>query len=81
MKLKRFRLNALSAETLRQKEMNAIVGGNSCGCGCAYEDRGGSSFANNMNANYKNGYTSNNICNIVERTDYYMQVVCRPKAS
>lgn len=38
MKLKRFRLNALSAETLRQKEMNAIVGGNSCGCGCAYED-------------------------------------------
>lgn len=27
MKIKRFKLNALSAEGLRQKEMNAIIGG------------------------------------------------------
>lgn len=30
MKIKRFKLNALSKESLRQKEMSAIVGGTSC---------------------------------------------------
>ena len=41
MKIRRFKLNALSAETLQQKEMNVIIGGaDSCGCACAYEGMG-----------------------------------------
>lgn len=59
MKIKRFKLNALSGEQLRQKEMNAIIGGDTCGCGCLYAGRsGGSSTADNQNANYKKGYFS-----------------------
>lgn len=59
MKIKRFKLNTLSAEGLRQKEMNAIVGGDTCGCGCLYEgQKGGSTTADNMNANGQKGYFS-----------------------
>ena len=54
MKIRRFKLNTLSAETLQMKEMNVIIGGaDSCGCACAYEGMGGSSFSDNTNANYK----------------------------
>lgn len=81
MKIKRFKLNALSAEGLRQKEMNAIVGGNSCDCSCAYEGNGGSSTSDNMNANYKYGYESNNTCNFTSLSEYGWEPVCRPKAS
>lgn len=55
MKIKRFKLNVLSAEKLRQKEMNAIVGGRACGCSCYYANSGGSSSTDNMNANYAVG--------------------------
>lgn len=56
MKFKRFKLNALSAEQLRQKEMNAIVGGyRACSCSCYYADKGGSSSSDNKNANYNLG--------------------------
>lgn len=65
MKIKRFKLNALSAEGLRQKEMNAIVGGNSCGCSCAYEGQGGSSTSANMYANYDLNTSSSYGCNQV----------------
>lgn len=65
MKIKRFKLNALSAEGLRQKEMNAIVGGNSCGCSCAYEGHGGSSTSTNMYANYDLNTSSSYGCNQV----------------
>lgn len=59
MKIKRFKLNVLSSESLRQKEMNAIVGGNICGCGCLYAGQpGGSTTAANKNANFSNGYFS-----------------------
>lgn len=83
MKLKRFKLSALSSEQLRQKELSAIVGGNSCGCSCAYSSpsQGGSSSSDNMNANYKYGYESNNSCSFVARTEYGYEPVCRPKAS
>lgn len=81
MKIKRFKLNVLSAETLQQKEMDAIIGGyESCGCACAYEGYGGSSFSDNKSANYNYGYTSNT-CNFVEYSSEGMEVVCRPKAS
>ena len=53
MKIKRFKLNALSIEGLRQKEMNAIVGGNSCGCSCYWANQGGSSIDDNNMANYQ----------------------------
>jgi len=45
MKILRITLNALSAESLRQKEMDAIIGGKSCGCSCYWENQGGSSVA------------------------------------
>lgn len=56
MKIKRIKLNALSAEGLRQKEMNAIVGGTRiCSCSCYYANSGGSSSSDNKNANYALG--------------------------
>lgn len=59
MKIKRIKLNALSAEKLLQKEMNAIIGGDTCGCGCLYEGKpGGSTFSENASANGKAGYFS-----------------------
>jgi natural product precursor len=59
MKIKRFKLNKMSGERLHQKEMNAIIGGDTCGCGCLFQGKpGGSSTADNKNANYKNGYFS-----------------------
>lgn len=71
MKIKRFKLNALSAEGLRQKEMNAIVGGNSCGCSCAYEGQGGSTTSANMYANYDLNTQSTYGCNQVMKDDEY----------
>lgn len=74
MKIKRFKLNALSAEGLRQKEMNAIIGGNSCGCSCAYEGQGGSSTSANMYANYDLDTFSTYGCNqIMLKENYAME--------
>lgn len=82
MKFKRFKLNALSAEGLRQKEMNAIVGGSdSCRCSCYYQYSGGSISSDNMNANYNYGYNSNNTCNLFVKTESGLDVICRPKVS
>lgn len=63
MKIKRFKLNALSAEGLRQKEMDAIVGGQTCGCSCYYANTGGSSSYCNSGANYATGGMSPVGCN------------------
>lgn len=63
MKIKRFKLNALSAEGLRQKEMNAIIGGKSCSCSCYWAGKGGSSIDDNNMANYKCNYASVHGCN------------------
>ena len=59
--IKRFRLNSLSADELKQKEMDAIRGGYSdsdCGCGCIYQDSNGSNIYDNGNANKDYGYSS-----------------------
>lgn len=69
MKFKRFKLNAISAEGLKQKEMNAIVGGKACGCSCYYANTGGSSSYCNSGANYSKGYTSTTGCNDYLTTD------------
>lgn len=63
MKIKRFKLNALSAEGLQQKEMSAIVGGNDCNCSCYWANQGGSPDGANMSANYNYGYSSTQGCN------------------
>ena len=64
MKIRRFKLNALSAEGLRQKEMNAIVGGYAtCRCSCYWENKGGSTSGTNMSANANHGYYSIEGCN------------------
>jgi len=63
MKLKRLKLNVISAESLRQKEMNAIVGGKSCTCSCYWETKNGSSSGTNMHANYRIGGYSSQGCN------------------
>ncbi|WP_082231322.1 TIGR04149 family rSAM-modified RiPP [Segatella buccae] len=80
MKIKRFKLNALSAEGLRQKEMNAIIGGNSCGCSCAYANSGGSSTSANMSANYGYDTSSSYGCNQVTKDDYGLGVVIQNHA-
>ena len=61
--------------------MNAIVGGNNCGCSCYYANNAGSALEDNMIANYSYGYESNNQCNFIAMTEYSSEVVCRPKAS
>ena len=63
MKLKRFKLNALSAEGLRQKEMDAIVGGKVCTCSCYWYGQGGSPSGTNTYANYGYGTSSQEGCN------------------
>lgn len=63
MKLNRIRLNALSESTLKDKEMNAILGGGKCYCSCYFEDNGGSADGTNMAANGVHGYVSAEGCN------------------
>ena len=64
MKIKRFKLNALSEQCLKEKEMNAILGGiKYCTCSCFWENNTGSSSADNRNANYALGYESAQGCN------------------
>lgn len=74
MKIKRFKLNALSAERLRQKEMCTLVGGVTiCSCSCYYANSGGSSSNDNSGANYKigNGAYSTVGCNQYVMVDGY----------
>lgn len=55
--LSRLKLTQLNAEELAQRQLNALRGGYNCGCGCNYQDCGGSSQGENYNANVANGYT------------------------
>ncbi len=59
MKIKHLKLSSLADSKIREKEMNALVGGNACSCACYYASEGPShSTSNNMNANYAYGYSS-----------------------
>ncbi|GAA6339868.1 hypothetical protein I090019C5_11060 [Phocaeicola massiliensis] len=54
--LKKIKLNGLNDAELRDREMDALNGGNrACGCGCNYEGSGGSTTDNNGNANFNLG--------------------------
>lgn len=51
-KLSKLKLNQLVQSDLEKKEMSSILGGsNCCVCGCKHAQNGGSSTADNGNAN------------------------------
>jgi natural product precursor len=57
--MKKMKLNALENQSLNNKEMNAVRGGDGCGCGCNYAGtEGGSSTSDNASANNAGGLTS-----------------------
>jgi len=56
--MKNLKLNALNKKQLNKREMNTILGGGTCGCGCAYADNGGSSTNDNGSANAAGGLVS-----------------------
>ena len=54
--MKSIKLNAKENNTLNAKEMNVIIGGETCcGCACYYRYVGGSSIDDNMHANRLGG--------------------------
>ena len=68
MEKKKIKLNLLSVNNLRAKQMNDLIGGSpSCSCSCYYQGGGGgSSTEDNGNANYyigENGGYSLQGCN------------------
>ncbi|GHV58369.1 hypothetical protein FACS1894182_10340 [Bacteroidia bacterium] len=66
-KLSRLKLNVLSEQSLEQRQMNELRGGepydSTCSCSCYWESSGGSSTADNAETNAKSGYTSSQGCN------------------
>jgi natural product precursor len=62
-KLQKLRLNVLNEQDLKEKQMNALRGGNTCYCSCYWEGNTGSSTADNRTYNYNSGYSSVNGCN------------------
>ncbi len=59
MNLKRISLKKLAENSLDNREMRNLKGGNVCGCGCCYAGTpGGSSTTDNGNANNKSNYHS-----------------------
>lgn len=56
--MKTLKLNVAEENILSNKEKGAIVGGNTCGCACAYRNAGGSSIADNAEANHAGNLVS-----------------------
>lgn len=56
--MKLLKLNQMERELLSRKEMKDLNGGASCGCGCFYQGKGGSSTESNRDANRRGGLTS-----------------------
>lgn len=52
--MRKVSMNELSKRAMSAREMNALTGGNVCGCGC----HGSSSTQDNANANYKGNLSS-----------------------
>lgn len=78
MKLKRLKLSDLSDKSLKDKEMNALRGGNCCTCSCYWEDRGGSSSSDNSSSNYQfDGYSTEG-CNEYVKCDEENEAVPLP---
>ena len=75
MKLKKLKLNALSEAGLKDKEMNALKGGNCCRCSCYWDGKpGGSEWNDNMNANYGLDTESEKGCNQYADCDFPLDV-------
>lgn len=55
MYMKNLKLTALEADALSQKAMNALEGGQVCGCSCYWANKGGSSSDDNGGANLDQG--------------------------
>ncbi|MFA8435697.1 MAG: TIGR04149 family rSAM-modified RiPP [Marinifilaceae bacterium] len=56
--MKKLKLNHLSKDELKNKEMSLTQGGSHCGCGCHYKEKGGSGTYTNGNYNYAGGQHS-----------------------
>jgi natural product precursor len=56
--MKTMKLNALENQSLSNREMKAVRGGENCGCGCKYENNNGSSTSANNSANSAGGLHS-----------------------
>lgn len=57
--MRKIRLDTLEKNQLDARAMNAVKGGNICGCACAYEGKGGSDTEDNSNANIAENKISN----------------------
>lgn len=51
--MKKIDLLSLESNVLSRKEEEMVNGGNYCTCGCQYQNSGGSSTNDNMDANYQ----------------------------
>ena len=56
--MSKIRLDTLEKNQLDTRAMNAVKGGKTCGCACAYENTGGSSSSQNEDANFDNALWS-----------------------
>ncbi len=56
--MSKIRLDTLEKNQLDARAMNAVKGGKTCGCACAYENTGGSSSSQNEDANFEKGLWS-----------------------
>lgn len=62
MELKKIKLNKLAENSLAERQMKEVKGGDRCCvCTCAYMHHGGSSTHDNMSANHKGGYSSKDL--------------------
>jgi natural product precursor len=76
--IKNLKLNKLSEQNLKEKQQNMVKGGRicECGCGCHYQNSGGSSVEANAAANGRgglssSGYLSAHICDGVLYYDFH----------
>lgn len=56
--MSKIRLDTLEKNQLDARAMNAVKGGKTCGCACAYVNTGGSSSSQNEDANFEKGLWS-----------------------
>lgn len=77
MKLRKIKLSDLSDAGLKDKELNALRGGVSgeyCGCSCYWADKGGSSIADNSDANWDQGSISMQGCSQYATAGFEIEV-------
>jgi len=71
--MKNLKLMVAEGNLLNEKEMISVRGGSnekpSCGCACAYADKGGSSTADNKAANDAKGLHSPGMIHIIGHID------------